>query len=190
MSLWVFPSMKWKDNKFNFNDNTSGIIALLYLAQRVANEHPEIKDRLLFVFSDNEEAGVLGAKKLSKRLLEKRGTEKFKDIVHLNFDCIGGRDDKNFLATNSLAGLEVAKEIASGADGYFTVFRFPVLNMDSHAFKKLKSVSFCAATSRFGTKNLLESKDIHTNKDNLLNTEQLQKHADAAYAYLVKKGEQ
>jgi hypothetical protein len=59
--------------------------------------------------------------------------------------------------------------------------------MDTHAFKELRSVSFCAASVRYGIKSLLESKDIHTNRDDYLNIEQLTFHADAAYNFLIKE---
>ncbi|MDR2091110.1 MAG: Zn-dependent exopeptidase M28 [Clostridiales bacterium] len=182
MSAWVFPNYFIFDNKFNFNDNMSGCIALFYIADKVARERPELKNKLCFVFTDKEEAGVKGAKKLKKRLLETLGSEKLAEKINLNFDCVGGRDPLNFLVTNTDGGLEIANKIAESGD--FKVYKWGIVNMDTHAFKEMRSVSFCAASKRYGVSSLLESKDIHTNRDNFLNTKQIVKHSDAAYDFL------
>ncbi|MDR2046977.1 MAG: M28 family peptidase [Clostridiales bacterium] len=186
MSAWVFPNYFIFDNKFNFNDNMSGCIALFYLADKIAVERPELKDRLCFVFTDKEESGVKGAKKFKERLLKKLGKEELAKKINLNFDCVGGRDPLNFLVTNTDGGLGIAEKIAKGRD--FGVYKWRIVNMDTHAFKELRSVSFCTASVRYGVKSLLESKDIHTNRDDYLDVERLAYHADAAYVFLTGAG--
>jgi hypothetical protein len=186
MSAWVFPSYHMFDNKFNFNDNTSGCIALLYIAERLAAEYPELKNRSCFVFSDKEEAGTIGAKKLKKRLIENLGEEGFQKKILLNFDCVGGRDKDKFIMTNSAAGLALAKEIKGGAAD-IKIYKSPVLNMDSFQFSKMPSVSFCSASPKFGIKFFLESKDIHTNRDDFLDTAQIKEYGDLTLRFLTEK---
>ncbi|MDR1939556.1 MAG: Zn-dependent exopeptidase M28 [Clostridiales bacterium] len=186
MSVWVFPSYHMFDNKFNFNDNTSGCIALLYLAERFAAEYPELKARSCFVFSDREEAGTVGAKKLKKQLIERLGEEGFKKKILFNFDCVGGRDKDKYIMTNSSDGLVLAEEIRDGAKD-IGVYRSPILNMDSFQFGKIPAVSFCSASPRYGLRFLLESKDIHTNRDDFLDTAQIREYGDLTLRYLTGK---
>ena len=71
-------------NKHNANDNTSGVLTLLCIMKRLP---PNIRNKVCFVFFDNEEKGLLGsiffAQKhhhSQKRLL-------------INFDCVGDGDN-------------------------------------------------------------------------------------------------
>jgi hypothetical protein len=182
MSAWVFPNYNMFDNKFNFNDNMSGCIALLYIAERLAAEYPEIKERACFVFSDREEAGTVGAKKLKKQLMARLGIEGFRKKILLNFDCVGGRDKDKFIMTNSVEGEALAYKIRG--DENITIYKSPVLNMDSFQFGKMPSVSFCSASKKFGIKFLLESKDIHTNRDDFLDTVQIKEYGDLTLKFL------
>jgi hypothetical protein len=242
MSAWVFPSYHMFDNKFNFNDNMSGCIALLYIADVIAAEYPALKDRVCLVFSDREEAGTIGAKKLKKQLMERLGLEGFQKKILLNFDCVGGRDKEKFIMTNSDAGEALAREIKDiylnnngngetpsnnngnsenlsdnngvsngkgetpsnnngvsnvkggetsereingGAD--ITIYKSPILNMDSFQFGKMPSVSFCSASPKFGVKFLLEPKDIHTNRDDFLDVVQIKEYGDLTLKFLKEK---
>lgn len=47
-------------NPSNRNDNTSGIATLLYLAKKLSN-NSNMKDKVKFMFFDNEELGLLGS---------------------------------------------------------------------------------------------------------------------------------
>ena len=67
-------------NKHTANDNTSGVITLCELMERMPEE---LRKKVLFVFFDNEENGLLGSaffRKLHKKEL--------KDKLILNFDCV------------------------------------------------------------------------------------------------------
>ena len=52
-------------NPSNREDNTSGVIGLLALADRVKDQ-PQLKERVQFVFLDNEEWGLLGSSGLKQ----------------------------------------------------------------------------------------------------------------------------
>ena len=71
-------------NKHTANDNTSGVITLCELMERMPEE---LRKKVLFVFFDNEENGLLGSaffRKLHKKELG--------DKLILNFDCVSDGD--------------------------------------------------------------------------------------------------
>ena len=71
-------------NRHTANDNTSGVITLCELMERMPEE---MQKKVLFVFFDNEENGLLGSaffRKLHKKEL--------KDKLILNFDCVSDGD--------------------------------------------------------------------------------------------------
>ena len=71
-------------NRHTANDNTSGVIMLCELMERMPEE---MRKKVLFVFFDNEENGLLGSaffRKLHKKEL--------KDKLILNFDCVSDGD--------------------------------------------------------------------------------------------------
>ena len=73
-----FPAIS---NKYNFNDNTSGVLTLLYLMKKLKNS------KIVFVFFDNEEKGLFGSLGLARYLHKKKLDFRIKK--HINFDCVG-----------------------------------------------------------------------------------------------------
>lgn len=72
-------------NKHTANDNTSGVITLCELMERMPEE---LREKVLFVFFDNEENGLLGSaffRKLHKKELGGK--------LILNFDCVSDGDE-------------------------------------------------------------------------------------------------
>jgi hypothetical protein len=72
-------------NPHNRDDNSSGVIGLLALADWLKDK-PTLREYVQFVFLDNEERGLLGAKGLKKRW-DKQG-HPYKDALIVNLDCI------------------------------------------------------------------------------------------------------
>ncbi len=72
-------------NPSNREDNTSGVIGLLALADWVKDQ-PELKDRVQFVFLDNEEWGLLGSTGL-KRIWDQR-KHPYAAARIISLDCI------------------------------------------------------------------------------------------------------
>ena len=71
-------------NRHAANDNTSGVITLCELMERMPEE---MRKKVLFVFFDNEENGLLGSaffRKLHKKELNNK--------LILNFDCVSDGD--------------------------------------------------------------------------------------------------
>ncbi len=77
--------MGGKPNKHTANDNTSGVITLLELMNRLS---PGQKERIAFVFFDNEENGMLGSAFFAKKY---KGC--LADKLVINFDCVSDGDN-------------------------------------------------------------------------------------------------
>lgn len=71
-------------NKHTANDNTSGVIALCELYDRLS---PQEREQTCFVFFDNEEAGLLGS-----RLFKKVYKKQMVDKLLINLDCVSDGD--------------------------------------------------------------------------------------------------
>ncbi|MDU1453807.1 MAG: M28 family peptidase [Paeniclostridium sordellii] len=97
-------------NKNNYNDNTSGIISLLYLIDKFKkskieseNNNKEYSEKIGFIFFDYEERSFKGSKKFNKYY-----GSVLKDKIFINLDCVGGIDntimisprDKNYKNNN------------------------------------------------------------------------------------------
>ena len=89
LSLAAYAALMWlmlagPANKHTANDNTSGVITLLEIYQSLS---PLQRERVCFVFFDNEEKGVIGSaqfrKKYKKIIIEK---------LLINFDCVSDGD--------------------------------------------------------------------------------------------------
>lgn len=69
-------------NKNNYNDNTSGVVTLIELINKIGTE------KAAFVFFDNEEKGLLGSAALSMK-----HNKLFNDKIIINFDCVADGDN-------------------------------------------------------------------------------------------------
>lgn len=80
----VWWMLAGKANRSNVNDNTSGVMTLLEIAGALPVEQ---RDKVCFVFFDNEEKGLLGSAAFAKA--HKRARE---ETLVLNFDCVSDGD--------------------------------------------------------------------------------------------------
>ena len=80
--LFVIPF--FFPNPHNTEDNTSGVLALLALAEKVKDQ--PFKDRVQFVFLDNEEWGLLGSQALKNNWQENNHLKP--DTIIINLDCV------------------------------------------------------------------------------------------------------
>ncbi len=94
--LIVFVPMFVK-NKTNKNDNTSGVLGLIAIAEIIA-KNPGLREKCCFVFFDNEEWGLLGSAKYSS-WLKGGGYDVSRSLV-INLDCIGVGDKLVAAATD------------------------------------------------------------------------------------------
>ncbi len=87
--LWLM--MAGKANKHTVNDNSSGVMTLLEIALALPVQQ---RDKVCFVFFDNEEKGVLGSAAFAK--LHKK---EIAETLMLNFDCVSDGDYIQFYPT-------------------------------------------------------------------------------------------
>lgn len=102
--------MSWmlngKANKHTVNDNSSGVITLLEVAQALPEE---LRERVCFVFFDDEEKGLLGSKAFSKKHKDAK-----KNTLMLNLDCVS---DGNYIK------LFPSKKLMADASAYPCVLK-------------------------------------------------------------------
>lgn len=88
---WILDG---KANKHTANDNTSGVVTLVETALALP---PELREKVCFVFFDNEEKGMFG----SIGFVSKHKTVK-KNTLVINFDCVGDGDSIQFFPSKKL----------------------------------------------------------------------------------------
>lgn len=88
----VWWTMYGASNRHTVNDNTSGVITVLKIAQKL---DIQLRDKVCFVLFDNEEKGLLGSKAMNKKY-------DVKDKLVLNFDCVSDGDDLVFFPNKAL----------------------------------------------------------------------------------------
>jgi Zn-dependent M28 family amino/carboxypeptidase len=71
-------------NKHTANDNTSGVITLLEIYGHLTEEE---KQKVCFVFFDNEEVGLLGSSQFRRQY-----KQYMQDKLLINFDCVSDGD--------------------------------------------------------------------------------------------------
>ena len=72
-------------NPHNREDNTSGVLALMTLADWLQDK-PDLRDKVQLVFLDNEELGLLGSRGLRQVWHERR--HPFHEAKIINLDCV------------------------------------------------------------------------------------------------------
>lgn len=97
-------------NRHNANDNTSGVITLLEIYAALS---PEAREKCAFVFFDDEENGLLGSARFSKR-----HKTLMKQKLLINFDCVSDGDDILVVAkrASEQAHGELLREAFTGSD--------------------------------------------------------------------------
>lgn len=83
-----------KANKHTANDNTSGVITLLEIAQTLPEEQ---RGKVVFVFFDNEEKGLFGS-----AAFYKQHKAQMRSKLLLNFDCVSDGDHILFFPSKTL----------------------------------------------------------------------------------------
>lgn len=78
--LWCIQMMFGFANRKNANDNTSGVSVLLSVLEDLPTEQ---RNRVCFVFFDEEEKGLIGSKKFKERY---QSEVRHKPLI--NFDCV------------------------------------------------------------------------------------------------------
>lgn len=152
-------------NKYNYNDNTSGVISLLYMMEKYKSE------KVCYLFFDNEEKGLIGSTIFRKKFRSKLRGKEF-----INLDCIGVGKYIAFSSVgkkNSLAGkfLEECKDIES--DYSFIERKSSIFEMSDHfSFSGLNNVGIF--TFNKGRNNKLKLINIHSHNDKILDLDNIE----------------
>lgn len=83
-----FTGSKFMSNPNNANDNSSGVFTLLTIMNELNKEY---KDKVAFVFFDNEERGLKGSKFFKKEHFNKKHDVNDNALI-VNFDCVTNGD--------------------------------------------------------------------------------------------------
>lgn len=150
-------------NKHNANDNTSGVVTLLEIAQTMPEN---LRHKVCFVLFDLEEAGLIGS--ASYRKAHKSSSQ---NQLVLNLDCVGDgdeimlfptkklrKDEEKMTALDKISGVWGAKSISLRKKGVAIYpsdqSNFPY-GIGIAAFRRKKGVGlYCGR--------------IHTNRDTIL----------------------
>lgn len=73
-------------NKKNYNDNTSGVLGLLFIAKKISLDE-KLKNKVKLVFIDNEENMLSGSRALKKHW--NKNNLLHQDLKIISIDCIG-----------------------------------------------------------------------------------------------------
>lgn len=161
-------------NRHTANDNTSGTITLLETALAMP---PEDREKVCFVFFDNEEKGLFGSAAFTKAH-KKAG----KETLNINFDCVSDGDYIQFFPGKPLKKDEEAlKRIEAAFEGRGgkrteVVRGFGFYPSDNKAFKR--GVGVCALKHRRIIGYYMDR--IHTSKDTVLEEENIELLRDGA----------
>ena len=167
-------------NRHTANDNTSGVLTLVETALALPPEH---RERVCFVFFDNEEKGMFGSAAFAKK---HKGVKK--NTVVLNFDCVGDGNSIQFFSQKKLKKDEAALKLMEAAflpagDKDVQVVRgFGFYPSDNASFKRGAGV--CALKHKRVVGYYMDR--IHTSNDTVLDEGHLTLLRDGALRYLAK----
>ena len=171
MVWWIIDG---KANKHTANDNTSGVITLLETALAMPSED---REKVCFVFFDNEEKGMFGSAAFTKA--HKRAK---KEALNINFDCVSDGDYIQFFPGRRLKKDETALEQIErsfegrGEKQTEVVRGFGFYPSDNASFKR--GVGVCALKHKRFIGYYMDR--IHTNKDTVLEEENIALLRDGA----------
>ena len=169
-------SMVFK-NKNNRNDNTSGVLSLLSLAEKVASDE-EMRKKCCFVFFDNEEWGLLGSGGFAKDC-KKKGIDLSATKV-INFDCVGNGDILTFASTKNTEIIGALQKAFGEAGQNLVRKRSAMIFLSDHAnFKNSVMVSY-TKKSLIG---LLYLPLIHTGKDKVCDIDRINRLTEDMFAF-------
>ena len=165
-------------NKNNRNDNTSGVLSLHAMAQRVADDG-DMRKKCCFVFFDNEEWGLLGSAGFAKHC-KKNGIDLSRTKV-INFDCVGYGDVLTFASTKDT---EITQALVKAfrEEGIEPVKkRSAMIFLSDHAnFTDSVMVSYTKKSAM----GWLYLPLIHTSQDTVCDVEQINALTDAIFGFV------
>ena len=154
-----FLMMRVFTNKYNYNDNTSGIATVLSIIDLIPEN--ELKN-VAFILFDNEEKGKKGSAAYFKD-----HKDFMKDKFLINFDCVGNGKNIIFIAQKDAVDCkeyELLKKSFDSTEGFeldFCTYKEGNSNSDHKNFPKGVACVACKKAKN----GLLYTPYIHTHKD-------------------------
>lgn len=162
-------------NKHTANDNTSGVVTLLETALAMPRED---REKVCFVFFDNEEKGLFGSAAFTKAHKKAK-----KETLNINFDCVSDGDYIQFYPGDRMKKKdgavldEIERAFAGrGAKQTEVVRSFGFYPSDNKAFKR--GVGVCALKKKRVVGYYMDR--IHTNRDTVFMEENIALLRDGA----------
>ena len=177
--FFIWWIMDGKANKHTANDNTSGVLTLLETALALPPEH---RERVCFVFFDNEEKGMFGSAAFAQKHRQVK-----KHTVVLNFDCVSDGDSIQFFPqqrlkkdADALKRIEAAF-LPAGDKDVQVVRGYSLYPSDNASFKR--GVGVCALKHKPVIGYYMDR--IHTSKDTVLDEANIAMLRDGAVRYIA-----
>ena len=175
-----FLMFRGPSNPKNYNDNTSGVATLLEIMRGLSEEK---KERVAFIFFDNEEKGKKGSKAYFKD-----HESVMKDKLLINFDCVGNGETVVFIAKAEAEKREEYKALKASfaPKGDYTAEFYPMRGSESNSdYKSFPQGIGCMACKR--TKGgLLYTPAIHTPRDTVAKDENIEYIKEGIFRFLVE----
>ena len=147
-------------NKKNVNDNSSGVLTLLNIMEKIKDLPQEQKDKICLVFFDNEEKALLGS--ISFRL---KYNKVLKNQKIVNFDCVGLGKQVNayHMGKESNTAIDEISNIMGG-DYVLSPKKTTLLSMSDHIpFGKKLDCTTLLCVDKDNNKSLYSQ--IHSSND-------------------------
>ena len=180
--LILFQMLFGYRNKHTANDNTSGVITITHLLEKLPADQ---REKVCVVYFDNEEKGLLGSS-----FFYKKHKKDLKNKLLINLDCVGDGRTVCVLAKKKArkdelykAFLEVLEECAQNHDVEFIHRKMKPMMFGSDQMHFEKGVGVCALRKCFLGRYVAR---IHTPFDTKCREENIVFLADSITSFLKK----
>lgn len=166
-------------NPSNFNDNTSGVAAVLAVIEKLSGDQ---KETTAFILFDNEEKGKKGSKAYFKD-----HKEAMKDRLLVNFDCVGNGEHVLFIAMEEAekrGEYQKLQESFPDSDGFHTYF-YPIKGSESNSDYKNFPCGIGCMACRKSKGGVFYTPYIHTPRDTVAKNENIDFIADGMSRFLA-----
>ena len=169
----------------NKNDNTSGVAALLKIAENIAN-NDNLKAKVKFVFFDNEELGLLGSM-MQKRKWNKQNID-LSSKKFISIDCVArGEIPVIVYHTKNDSIAKDLQQIFEDQSISVIIKKMSVLPLsDNYSFKEFGGVNISWMNKSFIPGGYF-IKNIHTPRDNSVEYDKIELVCDVVEKYLTIK---
>jgi Zn-dependent M28 family amino/carboxypeptidase len=154
-----FGIMRGFTNKYNYNDNTSGVATVLSIIDKVPSER--VGD-FAFILFDNEEKGKKGSAAYFKD-----HKDEMKERFLINFDCVGNGENIIFIAQEGAINSQEFKQLKGTFENTdeFTLDFCTHKEAQSNSDHKNFPCGVACIACKKSKNGILYTPNIHTNKD-------------------------